>query len=68
VSDRLGVLLLGQGVDRAELLAAARNSLQTGIERLALLGGQLPVRRLGRQLEPLGDPPQLDLGVGGLIP
>ena len=36
--ERLRVLLLGQRVDRPELLAASRQTLQAGPELLALLG------------------------------
>jgi hypothetical protein len=38
VRDRLLVLLLGERVDRAELLAPALQALDAGEQRLALLG------------------------------
>ena len=57
VGHGLGVLLLGQRVDRAELLAAAREPLQARVERLALLVGSASSAGSARELQPLGDPP-----------
>ena len=71
VLDRLGVLLLGERVDGAELLAPARQPLdprgEVGLLRLGqrLLGG------LGLEAELGGEPPQLrprlGAGVTGLL-
>ena len=51
VRERLVVLLLGQRVDRAELLAAALQALDAGVERRALArpgAAPRPARRRGR--------------------
>ena len=68
MGERLVVLLLGQRVDRAELLAAARRAARCARAAAAasssaerLLGG------LGGQAEPLGERAQLLVGLGGLV-
>ena len=65
--DGRGVLLLGERVDRAELLAAPGEPVQA---RLQSLAGLIVERLLGRgwlELEPLGDAAQLRLGVIDLV-
>ena len=61
VAHRLLVLLLGQRVDRAELLAATHEALDSQAERLAFLVGQRLVRGLGLEAQPKGDLAQLAL-------
>ena len=61
----LVVLLLGERVDRAQLLAPPAQSLHPGAQRLALLVGQRLGGGLGRQSEPVRVVAELALGVGG---
>jgi hypothetical protein len=66
VRERLVVLLLGERVDRAELLAAALQALDRGAERGALASGSgLGAARL--QAEAAGERGELALGLGGAV-
>ena len=67
VGDRLVVLLLGQRVDRAELLAPAGQALDARDERLALLVRQRLGGGLGVEAERRGDRGQLALDLGGRV-
>ena len=68
VRERLVVLLLGQRVDRAELLAPAREALDARAQLLGLLGARAP-RSAGSagEPEPLGERAELLVGLGGLV-
>ena len=65
VGHGLVVLALGQRVDGTELLAAALEALDAGTQGLALVVGQLLIRRLGSEPELRGELVELALGVGG---
>ena len=67
VGQRLGVLLLGQRVDRPELLAAAGEPLQARPRAPRAPQRQRLGGRLRRELEPGGELAQLGLGLGGLV-
>ena len=68
VLERLGVLLLGERVDRAELLAAPRQPLDAAAQRLALLVGERLRRRRRFELEPRGERAELLLALARAVP
>ena len=61
---RLGVLLLSQRIDRSQLLPAAGQALQAGLEGLSILLGELSLGRSGLEFEPGGHLAQLVLELG----
>ena len=67
VLERLLVLLLRERVDRAELVAAALQALDAGVQRRALVVGQRLVGRLGLQAELGRQAGELLLGVLGVV-
>ena len=65
--DRLGVLLLRERVHRPELLAAAGEPIEPGLEAFALLVVERLGCRRSLELELRGEATELLLGLGGAI-